>query len=97
MQHPPHQNAAGQLQGPVECGQPGCRPARVRERQPEGGQHVSLALGGTGLAGQPKRGPQFTDPRADITSIPQNNSGGLMGYGCLIRARPLRENCACPG
>ena len=28
----------------VECGQPGRGPARVDERQAQGGQHVSLAL-----------------------------------------------------
>ncbi|MGP8001381.1 MAG: hypothetical protein ACLPKI_29260 [Streptosporangiaceae bacterium] len=94
VQHLPQQKAARQLQGAVECREPGRRPACVGEGQPQGGQHVSLALRRAGPASQAQRGSQLLNPGTDIAGIAQNNSRGLMGHRCLIPAGLLGQNCA---
>ena len=81
----------------VECGESVRRPACVGERQAQGGQHISFALGRAGPAGQTQRGAQLTDPRIDITDIAQNDPRGLMGHRGLIRAGPPRQHSSRPG
>jgi hypothetical protein len=69
----------------------------VDERCPQGPQHIGLAFGRTGLAGQLQRAAQLTYPGIDITGITQDDPGGLAGDRGLIRVRPATQNRPRPG
>ena len=78
MQHPSQQHPGGQLGSAVKGGEPVRRPARVNECSAQGSQHIGLALGDAGPAGQAQRAAQLLYAGVDIAGITQDDPGRLM-------------------
>ena len=90
-------DAAGLPPRLVERGEPGAGPARVDQRDPEGGADVRLAGGGPGLPGGPQPGLQFAPGRGQVAELTQHHPGGLVRDGGVQRRGPAREDGAGAG
>ena len=68
-QYPPPQKPARALDGGLQGGTSRRRAAREDEGETEGGQHVCLAVGRTGLAGQTARPPELPDGGVNVADL----------------------------
>jgi hypothetical protein len=78
MQHTPAKRAGGQSNRAIEGGQGIGSATREGERDTEGAQHISFALGRANLLSAPQSTPELADACANVANVAQDYPGGLV-------------------